>query len=88
MKNKKLKILILIFVLFMSLFFVKNENSYAIYREDLNTQVSLSIIDPSTVIQVTLHLNDGTNNTMTEYRTYNEVLGNVTPAARTNYNFP
>ena len=87
MKNKRLKLLILVLVLLLHLFFASIELSHAIYRETLTTQISLSIVDPSAVIQVTLHLNDGTNNTMTEYRTYNEVLGNVTPAARTNYNF-
>ena len=87
MKNKRINLMILILVLFVPLFLVKIKSSYAIYKEDLNTQISLTVLDPTSTLEVTLHLNDGTNNTTTEYRTYNQVLGNVIPPARTDYNF-
>ena len=86
MKNKR-KILIVILLLFLHLFFSSIGISHAIYRQTLSTQISLTVLEPSTTIEVTLHLNDGTNNTMTEYRTYNQTLGNVTPPTRTDYNF-
>ena len=87
MKKKRINLMILILVLFIPLFLIKVKPSYAIYKEDLNTQISLTVLDPTSTLEVTLHLNDGTNNTTTEYRTYNQVLGNVIPPARTDYNF-
>ena len=86
MKNKKLK-LVLTLILFLHFFFIQNEHSFAIYREDLSKTISLTVLDSSTAIAVTLHLNDGTNNTTTEYRTYNQILGSVTSPTRAGYNF-
>ena len=84
--NKKLKLLILVLILFFVSFFA-NRDSFGIYKSNLSTTINLNVLDPSASITVTLHLNDGTNNTMTEYRTYNQTLGNVMPSARTDYNF-
>ncbi len=87
MKNGKLKLLFLILVLFLHLFLVKTDSTFAIYKQALNAPITLTVLDPSASIAVTLHANDGTNNTTTEYRTYNQILGNVTSPTRTGYNF-
>ena len=87
MKNNKLKFLIVVLVFFLQLFFVKYNDTFAIYKSNLSTPISLSVLDPASNFAVTLHANDGTNNTTTVYRTYNQALGNVLPSARTDYNF-
>lgn len=86
-KNNRLKLLAIFLAFFACTFFNKVINSYGVYRSNLSTTISLSILDPSTNYTVTLYLNDGTNNFRQEYRTYGQEFGNVTNPVRENYNF-
>ena len=87
MKNIKLKLLFVVFILFLYSFFVKLNDSFGLYRKTLNTTVNLSVLDPNASYAITINLNDGTGNTRTEYRGYNQQLGSVTAPTRENYNF-
>ena len=85
--SNKLKLLIIILTIFLCPLFSNIKNTLGIYKSVLDTTVNLTILDPNTSIPVTLQLNDGTGNTRTEYRTYNQELGSITSPTRTGYNF-
>ena len=87
-KNNRLKLLMIVLVLFLCPLFLKIKDSLAIYRTNLSTTLNLSVLDPLTNYVVTLQMNDGTGNTSTVYKNYNEEMGSdlFTPT-RTNYNF-
>ena len=85
--NTKLKLLIIVLILFLCPFFVRLKDTFGIYRTTLSTTVNLSVLDPNASYVVRLEYNDGTGNYRNEYRAYNQELGNVAAPPRTNYNF-
>ena len=87
-KNNKLKLLIIVLILFLCPFLAGIKSTLGIYKSNLNTTINLTVLDPSTNYVVTLDLNYGTNNTTTVLKAYNEQMGNdlYTPT-RTGYNF-
>ena len=89
MRNKyhKSKLLLIGLILFLCPFLFKAEDTLSIYRETLSTTVNLTVLDPNANYVVTLELNDGTGNTRTEYRSYNQELGSITAPTRADYNF-
>ena len=86
-KNNKLKLLIIVLILFLCPFFVKISNTFGIYKSNLTTSLSLSVLDPSTNYSVTLNAGNGTE-PITVFKAYGEQMGSdlYTPT-RTNYNF-
>ena len=87
MKNKQLKLLIVILIFFLCLFIGKYGISYAIYRDVLNTKVYLSILDPNTTYTITLNTDGGDIETTKIYKTINEPIGLLPTPTKTNYNF-
>ena len=87
MKNIKLKLLMIVLVMFSCTSLFSIYNTKALYREAKSTTINLSVVDSSADFVVTLMYNDGTGNYRNETREYNEELGNVLPPSRTNYNF-
>ena len=87
-KNSKLKLFVIILILFLCPFFFKIKDTLGIYKSTLSTSINLTVLDPSSTMQVTLQLNDGSGTSTDVYKTYNEQMGNdlYTPT-RTNYNF-
>lgn len=86
-KNHKSKLLIIGLILFLCSFLLQAKDTLSIYRETLSTTVNLTVLDPNASYVVTLVLNDGTANTRTEYRTYNQELGTITAPTWTDHNF-
>ena len=85
--NNKIKVLFIVLAFFVCSFLIIINNSFSIYKTTLNTTFNLTVLDPTGSIPVTLDLNDGTGNTIIEYRVNNQTLGNITSPTRTNYNF-
>ena len=46
-RNNKLKLLIVVLILFLCPFFVKLKDTFGIYRTTLPTTVNLSVLDPN-----------------------------------------
>ena len=86
-KNNKLKLLIVVLVFFLSLFFIKYNDTFGIYRNELNTRVYLTVLDPNSTYEVTFNLNYGQNNTSSIYVEYNQQVGTLPTPTRTDYNF-
>ncbi|MBR3660772.1 MAG: InlB B-repeat-containing protein [Bacilli bacterium] len=86
-RNNKLKLLIVVLILFLCPFFVKLKDTFGIYRTTLPTTVNLSVLDPNQNYIVRVEKNDGTGTYTNEYRTYNQDLGSLTAPTRTDYNF-
>lgn len=86
-KGNKLKLIIIVLILFSCPLLFKIKNTLGVYKSTLSTPISLTVIDPATSFPITLASNDGTGNTTTIYRSYGQEFGNVTPPTRTDYNF-
>ena len=86
MKKKQLKLLILMLVLFLPFFFVKDENSYAIYRDTLNTKVYLTVLDSNTNYTITFNSHGG-GDIDPIIRSYNESIGTLPIPSKEGYNF-
>ena len=86
MKNNIIKFFIVICVFFLCLFIGKHQTSYAIYRSVLNTDIYLSILEPSGSYTVTFH-SEGGSNVNPMVRTYNEEIGPLPSPDRPGYNF-
>ena len=86
-RSNKLKLIIIVLILFLCPLLLRIKNTFGVYKSTLSTPISLTVIDPATSFPITLEINDGTGNTTTIYRSYGQEFGNVSPPARTNYNF-
>ena len=87
MKNYKLRLFVIVLMVLSCTLFASINKTKALYREVKSTTIHLSVLDPVTNFVVTLVYNDGSGNSRTETRAYNQELGNVAPPARTDYNF-
>ena len=85
--NSKLKLLLIVIILFLCPLLFELKGTYGIYRRTLSATINLSVLDPNVNYVVRLEYNDGTGNFRNEYRTYNQELGNITAPTRANYIF-
>ena len=86
--KKHVKIIVLMLSLF--LFCALIQGSYSIYRELKGDTIDLSVLDPSANYVVTFDPNLGTLDNpidATRTKTYNQAVGTLPTASRTNYNF-
>ena len=86
-KNNKLKLLVIVLILFLCSLFINIRNSFGIYKSNLSTPINLTVLDPEANYVVTFDLNDGSGNTSLEYRSYNQPIGTLPTPTRENYNF-
>ena len=87
-KNNKLKLLIIVLILFLCTFFTVNNNTFGIYKSNLSTTINLTVLDPSTNYVITFNENYTGGNTWEVVKTYNEELGSAyTLPSRAGYNF-
>ena len=89
MKNNKFKKIILVLLIFLCAFFVNNENekTYGIYREELNTSVYLSILNPALNVTVNFVDTEGGNSVNSIPVAINTASGPLPTITRTGYNF-
>ena len=85
--NNKLKLLVIVLILFLCSLFINIRNSFGIYKSNLSTPINLTVLDPEANYVVTFDLNDGSGNTSLEYRLYNQPIGTLPTPTRENYNF-
>ncbi|MBQ9019119.1 MAG: InlB B-repeat-containing protein [Bacilli bacterium] len=86
MKNKIKLLIAVILVFFMCLFFKNISNSYSIYRNNLNTKVYLSVLDPSTTFTINFETHGGTT-VNPIVRTINQEIGVLPTTTKEGYNF-
>ena len=86
-KNKKIKLLVIVLILFLCSLFINIRNSFGIYKSNLSTPINLTVLDPLANYVITFDLNDGSGTTSLVYRSYNQPIGTLPTPTRENYSF-
>ena len=86
MKKKILITVTLVLVFFMCLYFTKLNHSFSIYRNNLSTELYLTVLNSNNFLKVEFDSQDG-NEIKPYYRAYNEEIGVLPIPIRDGYNF-
>ena len=86
MRNNKFKLFVVILFLFLSCSFFAVKKSFGIYRDNLNTTVNLSILDPSTTFTVNFNTHGG-RAVNPIIKTVNQPIGALPVTDKAGFNF-